>query len=151
MTFPINDNFLYIKMTATGFEPKFKFWVFIYEPCGCGSESRCCQDIATVLSKEFLDIQATTECRFTLKRVREMIITYSHSNILTQKNVIPVNTFNSLPDPYGITWECLGYSSSFLSKLLSENQDVALKRIVSLWQRSHKFNTSLTSIGKDLY
>ena len=28
-------------------------------------------------SKEFLDIQATIECRFTLKRVRDMIIVYS--------------------------------------------------------------------------
>ena len=30
-----------------------------------------------VLSKEFLDIQATTECRFTLKCAHDMIITYS--------------------------------------------------------------------------
>ena len=30
-----------------------------------------------VSSKEFLDIQATIECRFTLKLVRDMIITYS--------------------------------------------------------------------------
>ena len=28
-------------------------------------------------SKEFLDIQATIECGFTLKRVRDMIKTYS--------------------------------------------------------------------------
>ena len=33
--------------------------------------------MAPVLSKESLDIQATIECRFTLKRVRDMIITYS--------------------------------------------------------------------------
>ena len=33
---------------------------------------------APVSSKEFLDIQATIECRFTLKRVRDMIRTYSH-------------------------------------------------------------------------
>ena len=31
-----------------------------------------------VSSCEFLDIQATVECKFTLKRVRDMIITYSH-------------------------------------------------------------------------
>ena len=30
-------------------------------------------------SKEFLDIQATIECGFTLKRVRDMIITYNLS------------------------------------------------------------------------
>ena len=34
-------------------------------------------DIAPVLNKEFLDIQATIECRFTLKLVRDMIIIYS--------------------------------------------------------------------------
>ena len=33
-------------------------------------------DFVPVLSKEFLDIQATIECELTLKCVREMIITY---------------------------------------------------------------------------
>ena len=32
-------------------------------------------DIALVSSKEFLDIQTTMQCRFTLKQVRDMIIT----------------------------------------------------------------------------
>ena len=31
-------------------------------------------DIAPVSNKDFLDIQATIECRFTLKRVRHMAI-----------------------------------------------------------------------------
>ena len=31
----------------------------------------------SVMSKEFLDIQANIECRFTLKRVHDMIRTYS--------------------------------------------------------------------------
>ena len=34
-------------------------------------------DIASVSSKEFLDIHATTECRFTLKCVCDMIKTHS--------------------------------------------------------------------------
>ena len=34
------------------------------------------EDIALVLSKEFLDIQATTECRFALKSVYDMIKTH---------------------------------------------------------------------------
>ena len=34
-------------------------------------------DFAPVLSKEFLDIQTIMECGFTLKRVRDMIRTYS--------------------------------------------------------------------------
>ena len=32
--------------------------------------------MAPAWSKEFLDIQASIECRFTLKLVRDMIITY---------------------------------------------------------------------------
>ena len=34
-------------------------------------------DIASVLSKELLDIQVTVECRFTPKQERDMIITYN--------------------------------------------------------------------------
>ena len=34
-------------------------------------------DFAPASSMEFLDIQATVQCGFTLKRVREMIRTYS--------------------------------------------------------------------------
>ena len=34
-------------------------------------------DIAPVSSEEYLDIQANVESRFTLKRVHDMIITYS--------------------------------------------------------------------------
>ena len=34
-------------------------------------------DIAPVWSKEFLDIQATVKCGFTLKRVSDIILTYS--------------------------------------------------------------------------
>ena len=35
------------------------------------------EDIAPVSSKELLDIQATIQCRFALKCVRAMIITYN--------------------------------------------------------------------------
>ena len=38
-------------------------------------------DFAPALSKEFLDIQATIECGFTLKRVRDMIRTYSQKSL----------------------------------------------------------------------
>ena len=37
--------------------------------------------MALVSSKEFLDIQTTIECGFTLKRVRDTIITYSHFGV----------------------------------------------------------------------
>ena len=43
--------------------------------------------MAPVSSKTFLDIQAIIECRFTLKRVRDMIITYSQLTLIYQKNL----------------------------------------------------------------
>ena len=55
-------------------------WVFVYELSGCGFVSRCSHLIFRydpASSKEFLDIQATVECRFTLKLVRDIIKTYS--------------------------------------------------------------------------
>ena len=36
-------------------------------------------DFLTILRKEFVDIQVTTECAFTLKEVRDMTRTYSPS------------------------------------------------------------------------
>ena len=55
--------------------------MFVYELNGCGFEFRCSHlktsDFVPVSSKEFLDIQATIECGFTLKRVCDMIRTYS--------------------------------------------------------------------------
>ena len=53
--------------------------LFVYELSSCELESSCSQasDFAPVASKEFLDIQATIECAFTPKRVRDMIRTYS--------------------------------------------------------------------------
>ena len=47
---------------------------------GCGFESSCRHlnfSFATASGKELLDIQATIECGFTLKRVRDIAITYS--------------------------------------------------------------------------
>ena len=43
-------------------------------------------DMVPVLSEEFLDIQATIECEFTLKRVGDMIRTYSQCST---SNVLP--------------------------------------------------------------
>ena len=75
-------------MTATGFEPTTTS--FVNERSSMSVRLRTkwlwfripllslkTSDITPVLSKEFLDLQATTEHRFTLKRVRDMIITYS--------------------------------------------------------------------------
>ena len=42
--------------------------------------------IAPVSSKEFLDIQATMKCGFTLKQVRDMIRTYSDDDEVFRSN-----------------------------------------------------------------
>ena len=44
---------------------------------GAKSEEVTATGFEPASSKEFLDIQATIECGFTLKRVRDMIKTYS--------------------------------------------------------------------------
>ena len=44
-------------------------------------------DFAPASSKEFLDIQATIGCGFTLKHVRDMIRTYSHSESCLQEHL----------------------------------------------------------------
>ena len=70
-------------MTATGLNPRTTylakwlsvrlqtkwFWVQL--------QSLKTSDFMPASSKKFLDIQATIECRFTLKRVRDMARTYS--------------------------------------------------------------------------
>ena len=55
-------------------------WVLVYELSGCGFEFRCSHlnfIYVACLERGFLDIQANIEFGFTLKRVRDMIITYS--------------------------------------------------------------------------
>ena len=55
--------------------------LFVYELSGCRFESRFSHlyFIAPVKSKDFLDIQATIECGFNLKHMRDMIRTYSRA------------------------------------------------------------------------
>ena len=77
-------------------------------------------DFAPASSKEFLDIQATIECGFTLKRVRDMIKTYSHKEsclIINGKQSVKLksdsirfkNYFKQLAVPFKVyaDFECL--------------------------------------------
>ena len=55
----------------------------VYELSGSGfepSDSHLNFRFCPTLSKEFLDIQATTESGFTLKRVRDMTRTFNHKS-----------------------------------------------------------------------
>ena len=55
-------------------------WVLVYELSGSGFESSCSHlsfNFAPASRKEFLDIQATIQCGFTPKCVRDMTRTYS--------------------------------------------------------------------------
>ena len=63
--------------------------MFVYKLSGCEFPVAVTQisDIAPVSSREFLDIQATAECRFNLKCVYDMIKTDSaHSAVQSIKN-----------------------------------------------------------------
>ena len=53
-------------------------------------------DFAPASSKEFLDIQATVECGFTLKRVRDMTRTYSpkYQYLINKRQGVGINHFN---------------------------------------------------------
>ena len=59
-------------------------WVSVYEPSGCGFKS-CWNhlnlDVVPVLSKEFLDIQATIDCGFTLNHVLDIIRRYCQMHL----------------------------------------------------------------------
>ena len=58
--------------------------MFVYELSGCWFQSTCSHlnfRFQAASRKEFLDIQATTECGFTLKRVRDMIRIYKETII----------------------------------------------------------------------
>ena len=55
-------------------------WMFVYELSGRGFDPSCNHlnsDFMPASSKEFLDIHATIECGFTLKRILDMTRTYS--------------------------------------------------------------------------
>ena len=57
-----------------------KGWVFIYKLSDCGLESRCSHlkfRYRACSKQEFLDIQETIQCGFTLKQLRKMIGTCS--------------------------------------------------------------------------
>ena len=83
---------------------KLNCWLFVYEPSGCGFES-CYSHLnfryMPVSSKEFLDIQATIECGFTLKHVREMIRTYSEDllSAISLKNELHNRNFSKWCPP----------------------------------------------------
>ena len=68
--------------------------VFVYELSGRGFQSsyiHLTSDFAPVSSKEFLDIQAAIEFEFTLKRVSNMIRTYSQFPIRVHRCSWPKN------------------------------------------------------------
>ena len=68
-------------------------WVFVYELSGCGFESsrshsrsrvQSQSDFAPASSNEFLDIQITIECGFSLKRVLDITRTYSFFDVFVK-------------------------------------------------------------------
>ena len=96
-------------------------------------------DFAPASSKEFLDIQATIECGFTLKRVRDMTRTYSQKrnswfnfpichwnlNSLTAHNFEKVNLLEACNTVYKFDIICS--SNSFLdSSILTKSNNLKI-------------------------
>ena len=71
--------------------------VFVFELNGCGFESRCCHlnfRYHACFEQRFLGIQAIIKCRFTLKRVRDIIITYSKTcNVVNELSMSLMGVF----------------------------------------------------------
>ena len=79
--------------------------MFVYELIGCVFESRSSQlnfQYTPVSRKEFLDIQATAKCRFTLKRVFDMIRTHSliRYTVDSPYTAWKVSKYGDFPGPY---------------------------------------------------
>ena len=53
-------------------------WVFVYKFSGCGFESRCCHLNFRYHACFEQGVQSTKECRFALKPVHDIIITFSY-------------------------------------------------------------------------
>ena len=76
----LNVKDLLVKELLIHFPVRLNGWVFIYILSGCGFESCCCClnfSYGTCFEQGVSCIQATIECRFTLKLARDMIVTYS--------------------------------------------------------------------------
>ena len=61
-------------------------------------------DIVPVLSKEFLDIQTTMECGFTLKRVRDMTREYTLMILVYVVQPWFIEIFVSMLCRHQVTW-----------------------------------------------
>ena len=80
-------------------------------------------DIVSVSSEESLDIQATIECGFTLKRVRDMIKTYSemHRTDKYSKHT-QLNHLASLAEWLSVRIFCFFFYLGFLSQPITNHR-----------------------------
>ena len=67
-------------------------------------------DFVPASSKEFLDIQATIECGFTLKRIRDMTRTYSQTFIIIVVLYLFQNTYTPFLMPCSNIIQCIVYN-----------------------------------------
>ena len=92
-------------------------------------------DIAPALSREFLDIQATIEYGFTLKRVHDMIRTYSQLNMFYWK----MSDFVSFPlFGFVLVIELRNFDSDshWNTLIFFDKKDTASELNISRWKMS---------------
>ena len=83
--------------------------MLVYEPSGCWFEYRCCHlNFKYRVCLDFLEIQPTIESRFTLKCLRDIIITYNQ-----------IHRTDKYSQPSSIIWPIWLNGWVFVNKWLS--------------------------------
>ena len=114
-------------------------------------------DFAPVSSKEFLDIQATIECGFTLKRVRDMTRTYNYKNLFEKIKKSSKKHYqnklekckNNLKTTWKAMKEIIGKSKVFRQNL-PNNLKINKKSITDKKIIADKFNQFFINLGPNL-
>ena len=87
--------------------------MFVYELSGCRFKSRWCHlsfRYCACFGKKLIDIQATIWCRFTLKRIHDMIITHISSDEIYFFSTIKIcGYFSFVFLLRQRSWSCLKY------------------------------------------
>ena len=89
-------------------------------------------DFVPASSKEFLDIQATIECGFTLKRVCDMTRTYSLSLVLCLLIIFLSNTYLEKKAEFGDSFYVLSKHFAFSMAMNSVINTLGLMSLIIL-------------------
>ena len=113
-------------------------WVFVYELSDCKLESRSSHlnfRYRVCFTKKFLDIQANGECGFTLKCVRNIIITYSQMHRTDNYSQFSSVIWSVWPNGWVFVYELSGCGFECRCSQLNSRYRTCFKQGVP-WQSS---------------